>query len=200
MDIKTRSILFAQILDANSGYFPIADIEKRGIDRIYAYDWLAEQTGIQKLTKGLYARKDIELDPFYVLAYGHKNIVFSHTSALCLNGLISDIPLQQCVTVITGYNVKEINHKCRVFQTKPELHQMGTEEIWTKWNHKVHVYNKEKTICDMIRREKYFGDDLLRDALKNFFSDPKRDIERLIFYGEKLKIKQKLYPYIKMMN
>ena len=43
----------------------------------------------------------------------------------------------------------------------------------------IKIYNKEKTICDMFRYRKTFGEDIALEGLKNYLGARKANIQNL---------------------
>lgn len=55
-----------------------------------------------------------------------------------------------------------------------------------------YVYNKERTICDCIRRRSLISDECYRRAMQMYAADPDKDLERLLLYAKVLHIEKKV--------
>ena len=194
------SIMFDQMMVANAGYFRISEVIASGIDRIHAYEWLSIRTDIEKAAKGLYVKKNIQKDLFYILSYAHKNVIFSHRSALYLNK-ISDVPvLKPDVTVKARYNVSSINKSCNVFQADEKYLDIGKIAVLSPSMHKVNCYDPERTVCDIIRKKSKMGSDVLKRTIRSYFELDSKDIKKLFEYAEIFGIKDKVLSYSEILN
>jgi hypothetical protein len=63
----------------------------------------------------------------------------------------------------------------------------------------IRIYNKEKTICDMFRYRKTFGEDIALEGLKNYLSSKKANIHLLQKYAQICGVSTIINPYIKAM-
>lgn len=60
----------------------------------------------------------------------------------------------------------------------------------------VRVYDRNRTICDILRYEKKLGDETFKSAIKRYVDDPKKNVRKLFEYAEKLNIVNKVQTYI----
>ncbi len=201
MDKKTQyAMMFDSMMEANAGYFRISEVISAGIDRIHAYEWLATRVDIEKVAKGLYVRKSIVRDPFYILSYGHKNIIFSHRSALYLNKMTDNPILKPDVTVRAKYNVSVINKSCNVFQVDEKYLHVGKITVPSPSGHMVNTYNPERTLCDIVRKKTKMGANTLRDTVLSYFSTENRDTKLLFEYAELFGIKDRILAYCEVLS
>jgi len=62
----------------------------------------------------------------YMLQCRYKQAIFSHDSALFLHDLTDRVPLQNTVTVKSGYNTENIKKSgAKVYMVKKELYEFG---------------------------------------------------------------------------
>ena len=60
----------------------------------------------------------------------------------------------------------------------------------------IRIYNKEKTVADCFKFRNKIGLDIAIEALKDYLREPRRDIEKLIYYARICRVEKILRPYI----
>jgi len=60
------------------------------------------------------------------------------------------------------------------------------------------VYNRERTICDFMKRWDEVGKDTVLESIRNYMAGP-RDIQKLYECAEKLRIRHLIHPYIEAL-
>jgi predicted transcriptional regulator of viral defense system len=60
----------------------------------------------------------------------------------------------------------------------------------------VRIYNKERTICDCLRYKGKMDTETFNKAIQSFIEDPQKSIPRLMEYGKKLRVVQKVKTMI----
>lgn len=60
----------------------------------------------------------------------------------------------------------------------------------------VRIYDRERTICDVLRYEKKLEREVFRNAIQRYLKDPQKNIRTLLEYGEKFNIRNKVQTYI----
>ncbi|WP_434749652.1 type IV toxin-antitoxin system AbiEi family antitoxin domain-containing protein [Paenibacillus amylolyticus] len=63
----------------------------------------------------------------------------------------------------------------------------------------VKIYDREKTICDMVRYREKIGIDLMKEGLRNYLQSPSKNITRLVSYADKLRIRTVLQKYLEVL-
>lgn len=88
----------------------------------------------------------------YVLQARSGKAVFSHETALYLHDLTDRDPLQYTLTLPSGYNATKFKNKgVYVHFIKSDLLNLGVGDGKTPFGRTIRVYNKERTICDIVR-------------------------------------------------
>lgn len=78
------------------------------------------------------------------------------------------------MTVPQGTNVSRIKRTyptTRFHYVQPDIWSLGITDITTPQGYRVKVYNKERTICDIIKNRKSIDTQIYTQAIKEFFSD-----------------------------
>lgn len=62
------------------------------------------------------------------------------------------------------------------------------------------IFEREKTICDSLRRRAVVGQDVVIEALRNYLRSPKiRNIDRLIDTARRCRVEKRIRPYIEAL-
>jgi predicted transcriptional regulator of viral defense system len=61
---------------------------------------------------------------------------------------------------------------------------------------KIKIYDRERTICDVLRYEAKLEEEVFINAIKNYIKDPKKNVRNLFEYAEIFNIKNKVQTYI----
>ncbi|OPH51301.1 Abortive infection protein AbiEi [Paenibacillus ferrarius] len=63
----------------------------------------------------------------------------------------------------------------------------------------VRIYDREKTICDIVRYREKVGIDIMKEGLRNYLHSPEKNITKLVAYAEHLRIKTVLQKYLEVL-
>lgn len=63
----------------------------------------------------------------------------------------------------------------------------------------VKIYNREKTICDIVRYREKMGIDLMKEGLRNYLKSPYKNITKLVSYADQLRIRTVLQKYLEVL-
>ena len=91
------------------------------------------------------------------------------------------------------YNISYM--KIKPYFIKEEYREIGINNILID-NVKVKIYDKNKTICDVLRYENKVDNEVFTNAIKNYIKDDKKDIRTLMQYGDILNVSNKIQKYI----
>ncbi len=115
----------------NNGILKTSDAVKLGITKPYFLDYV-RNNGYKMLSRGVYLAPDSWEDGMFALQ--------------------SRYPLRYEVTVPHGYNSTKLKQQnVSVFSVKPEWYSVGVIECKTPMGNNVHVYNAERTLCDIFK-------------------------------------------------
>ena len=115
----------------------------------------ASETGrIDRISRGIYCTPDVFEDDFLVIGARWRKCIFSHNSALYLNGLSDRLPVVQSVTVPRGYNPVRLIEEfpgSQIHWVRPDIYELGATNIMSPSGNRVRCYNSERSIADLIR-------------------------------------------------
>jgi predicted transcriptional regulator of viral defense system len=155
---------------------------------------------LERIGHGIYTLPDSVIDDMYLLMLHSNKIIFSHDSALFLNGLSERTPFKHTVTIPSDSALpKSIKDECICFYIKPELHRLGMIEKTTTFRNIVRCYNKERTVCDLLRSRNRSDEETVIAAIKNYAASVDRDLNELSSYAERLKVGKELKKYMEVL-
>ena len=191
--------LIDRLVEAGNGYLCASVVREHDISK-YTLTKYLKTRGMARTAHGVYATVDAWPDNYFLLAVRNRRIVFSHESALYLHGLMEREPAATTVTVPEGYNSTHINRQgIRVIHSKPEWYALGITNVKTAYGHEVPVYDRERTICDMIRCRKDAEVQTFRTAMREYMSGEKKKLGNLMRYAKELGIEENVRIYTEVM-
>lgn len=157
----------------------------------------AASRGLEKASAGVFLDPDELADPFAVLQARFPKAVFSHGAALYLHDMSEHEPIPLTVTVPSSYNATALRAEdVAVAYVKPEWHGLGVCEVVTPEQNVVRVYDKERTICDIVRRRSHMESAAFNYAIRSYVASDDKSLSRLGVYAQTLGIEDKLFDAI----
>ena len=175
-----------------NGYLTTKDVTDNNIPRTYLTK-LIKENKIERVSRGVYIKKNVLLDEFVILQNKRKYAIYSNTTALYLHGLSNRIPIRYDITVKSGYKgslQKEKN--VNLFYTKKELLELGVIDYKLDSGNVIKVYDLDKTICDIIRNKKKIDAEIFNKAIREYFYSKKKNTLKLYEYAKKMNIYNKV--------
>lgn len=155
---------------------------------------------LERCRHGIYTLPNTVHDDMYTLMLRSGKIVFSHDTALFLNGLSSRTPFLYTVTIPSNTALpNSLKAECVSFYVKPELHDIGIIEKSTAFGNIVRCYNMERTICDFLRCRNRCGEETVIRAIQNYAVYDKKDLKRLSVYAKQFRVAKELIKYLGML-
>lgn len=180
------------ILDRNGGVLAASDATDADIPKKALYRFIQENE-LEKASHGVYVSPDEIPDELYLLQHRYPKIVFSHQTALWLHDLAEREPLPISLTVDSGYNAGSLSDQgVKIYYVKPDWYDTGLCEVKSPGGHSVKAYDKERTICDMIRRRKTTDPAAYRYALRHYAGSPDKNLLNLSEYAQKMGIERQV--------
>ena len=137
--------------------------------------------------------EDAWKDDYFLLYARNNKIVFSHESALYLYTLMDREPSITTVTVPKNYNSTHIGKQgIRVIHTKPEWYGMGVTHVQTSFGHEVPVYDRERTLCDIIRARREVEIQTFQTAVREYMSFSGKNLGNLMRYAKALGVEDEV--------
>ncbi|MCP1101390.1 putative transcriptional regulator of viral defense system [Aequitasia blattaphilus] len=155
---------------------------------------------LDRCQHGLYTLPDSVHDDMYTLSLRSDKIVFSHDTALFLNGLSDRTPFFHSVTIPSNMSLSpSIKDECSCYYIKSELYQVGLIQKKTTFGNVVKCYNSERTICDMLRSRSRLDEENVISAVKNFANFRDKDLNLLTVYSKQFQVSKALKKYMEVL-
>lgn len=175
-----------------NGYLTTKDVTDNNIPRTYLTK-LIKENKIERVSRGVYIKKNVLVDEFVVLQSKSKYAIYSNTTALYLHGFSNRIPIRYDITIKSGYKgslQKEEN--VNLFYTKNELLDLGVINYKLDSGNIIRVYDLDKTICDIIKNKKKIDAEIFNKAIREYFYSKKKNTLKLYEYAKKMNIYNKV--------
>lgn len=155
---------------------------------------------LERSRHGVYSLPDAVNDDMYALMLRSSKIIFSHDTALFLNGLSERTPFRHTVTIPSDSALPaSMKGECNCFYIKPELHRLGMIEKKTTFGNNVRCYNMERTICDFLRSRNRCDEETLISAVKNYAVSKDKNLSVLSDYAKRLRVGKALKHYLEVL-
>ncbi len=155
---------------------------------------------LERSSHGVYILPDTVNDDMYTLMLHSAKIIFSHDTALFLNGLSERTPFRHSVTISSDSALPaSIKDDCNCFYIKPELHGLGKIEKKTTFGNTVRCYNIERTICDFLRSRNRCDEEMVISAVKNYAAFKEKKMNLLADYARHLRVEKVLKRYMEVL-
>lgn len=186
-----------EIVEKNKGILYVKDLEKYNIHRQY----LKELEGIgylRKVARGLYVKKDREVNEFFIMGQRYESGIYSHNTALYFYNLTDRTPLKLDMTFPSNIRIK--NDIIRSHYIKDENYLLGLTNMELKDGTSIKIYNLERTICDIIRDKNKIDPQIFNTAMKGYSKINNKNFHLLSKYAKELKIQNKLQQYMEVLD
>lgn len=176
------------------------------VSRIYSYSELnslgyssnaltdlIRSNKMTRVQRGFYALKKDTDDLFNVIQLFPEGIICLE-SALYYYGYLKEIPNVQTIAVHKSHNRYKYSHSnlaLKAYFRDDKYIDLGVIE-GTYQGLNCLVYDKERTLCDCIRRSSLLTEEVYKKAIKEYINDSDKDLERLRKYAKELRITDKI--------
>lgn len=188
-----------EVLKANNNMVTTSQVIEKGYSRAVLTKYVKEGL-LKRYRQGTYMLPEAIHDDMYTLMLRSENIIFSHGTALFLNGFSERMPFIHSVTIPSDRVLPaSLKDECICYYIKPELHGMGL--IWkeTTFGNMVRCYDAERTICDLLRSRNRCDEETVISAMKNYVEYKEKDLNRLANYAEQFRIRKVLKRYMEVL-
>lgn len=91
-------------------------------------------------------------DMLKVYQMENKKLIYSHETAAYLHDLTDRFPRKFSATTESGYHLRKKDN-LNLYYIKKELFELGIEEVKDMSGNLIKTYDKERTVCDIIRNK-----------------------------------------------
>ena len=188
-----------KIMKNNGGYITSKELDSNNIDR-YFLTKLMDRKQINRISRGYYGLVNYSTDEYYKTISMSEKAIFSMNTALYLHNLSDRAPLVFDVTVPYYYGGSlRKNKNVNLHFVKDSVLNLGKIEIISPFGMKIKVYDKERTICDIVKNRNNMDMEIFSKALKNYVKSSNKNLRKLMKYAKELKIEKKMKEYMEMI-
>ena len=182
-----------RLLDENNGVLIASEAIESGIPRNAVYDFVRER-GLEKASPGIFVDAGVFPDEFYLLQARYPKVVFSHETALYLHDMAEREPVPIALTVESGYHSTSLRDQgVKIYYVKPEWYSIGISEAESPGGHVVRTYDRERTVCDIVRRKSSVDVTEFNYALKTYASSKDKNLARLSEYARIMNMESRIW-------
>ncbi len=196
---KNHEQLILDIARSQSGTLLTSDLTEQNIPRSYLHKLVSEGV-LDKVSRGVYVMTDAIEDVMFYLQRKYPQIIYSHETALFIHGLTDRTPAVYTATVPSGYKaVQNLSENCKLYYMKRAYHDLGQIEGETSFGNTIRLYDRERTICDLIRNRNTIDTHIRTEALKKFVVSPSANFMLLSDYARNLRVETPLHQYLEVL-
>jgi predicted transcriptional regulator of viral defense system len=188
-----------KLIDCNNGLILTQDVESVGIPRHYLTIFIRENK-LERVSRGVYLTPDAFDDEMYSIQARNQRAIFSHETALFLHDLTDRDPIAWSVTVPFGYNASHLKDEgIKIHTVKKSHHQMGVRDLKIMFGRPIKAYDKERTICDIVRNRYKIDTAILNEAIKRYLGSKDKNIPLMMRYAKELDVQNILRNYVEIL-
>lgn len=196
MKVTKHTETLERLLDEGDGVITASDALKAGVPKSSFYRFVSSR-GLERQSQGIYLSADALPDEFALLQARYPKIVFSHDTALFLHGMSEREPIPLSASVESGYNSPSLKGQgVRIHYVRPEWHGLGVCEVKTPDGNAVRAYDKERTVCDLIRKSASADVTEFNQAMRAWARSKDRNLARLSEYARKMNMESRVWDAI----
>lgn len=191
--------ILKNISSKNNGLILTKNAIDNGVSRA-TLSQLCKKGKIERLTMGQYVLSDELNDEMLSLSVRSEFIIFSHESALFLNGISERTPFEHTVTIPSSKTLsRSLSELCKIYYVKEELHNLGKIRLKTPMGNEVWSYDMDRTICDIVRSRGRIADETFLSSLKQYAANSHKKLANLSLYATKMGVLQQVRKYLEVL-
>ena len=193
IDIKKLNQKFQN----NGGIMKTSELNSMGLSSRQIKKLLEDQV-ITKIKRGYYILSNTMPQEEVIITRMFPEAIIYLESALMYYNYTDRVPDAWQITVKKHSNPNKYNISylpIKPFFIKEKYRKIGINSI-TIDNVTVKIYDREKTICDILRYENKLDNEIFTNAIKNYLQDKNKNIRTLMEYAKILKVDKKAQKYI----
>lgn len=184
------------ILHNNEGIITAAEATAAGVPKEAFYRYV-QQRDLEKQSHGIYLTRDSFPDEFLLLQMRFPKAIFSYDSASFLHNMSEREPVPLSVTVESSYNSQLLREQgVQIHYVVPKWYDLGICEVRTPEGNIVKAYNKERTVCDLIRKRSSTDITEFNYAMRAYIASRDKDLGRLSDYVRMIGIESQVWNVI----
>jgi len=190
------------VLEKQNGLARTRDFLNAGISPYYVKK-LESMGEIVRVKQGVYRHSNQLIEPLDEIIEVSKLVpkgVICLLSALSYYELTTYNPWQYQIAIHRGGKKPKLPEypPIKIIYLADAQFKIGMDEVHID-GAAVKIYDREKTICDIVRYREKIGIDLMKEGLRNYLKSPEKNITKLVSYADKLRIRTVLQKYLEVL-
>ena len=195
MDNKEEKLM--QLSEKYNGHFTTKILNDNGFSK-YDISKLLKEGSLERVMRGKYIYSNALNDEFALLQMNNTKFIYSNETAIYLHNMTGRYPDPFTVTTTHGYHLR--NKDLSIYYVKEEIFLLGMVELESPSGAKIKVYDKERTICDIIKNKKKIELQVYIEGIQNYFNSGKPNLKKLSAYAKELGIKEKVWDVVMLFT
>lgn len=181
----------------NGGVLRTLELKNLGISSRQINN-LIEDGIISKIKNGFYESTEHPPKEEVIIARLFPNAVFFLESALMHYEYTDRIPSAWQIAVDRRSRSSQYKINYPIIETyylEPRFINIGVDIIHVD-GVDIRIYDRDRTICDLLRYEKKLEEEIFTNAIKRYLKDSKKNVRRLFEYAGEFNINNKVQTYV----
>ncbi len=190
-----------KLFKEHNGLMDSASLRKKGIS-YYQLNKLEKMGVITKIKRGLYALADVKKELHDMV----EAALYVPRGVICLYSALAHHELSTFTPDEYNFAISRKERKpalpvyppIRLHYFDDDTFEIGIEQFDIN-GYSVKVYDLERTICDVVKFRNKLDANVVKESLKQYFTNRKVNYNRLMQYAEKLRVKSILNSYFEVL-
>ena len=188
--------IFKNYIENNSGIILASDLKKLNIHKQYL-KLLCDEGYVERKEKGVYVKKEKNVNDFFLIQQRYKTGIFSHNTALYFYHLTDRTPLKYDMTFKN--NIRVNDEIIEPHYIKQDKYELGIIELELQDKTTIKVYNLERTIIDILRDRNKIDLQIFNTAMKEYMKRKDKNLIKLSKYAKEFKMEKILKKYMEIL-
>ena len=181
-------------IENNNGIVLASDLKKLNIHKQYL-KLLCDEGYVER--KGVYVKKEKNVNDFFLIQQRYKTGIFSHNTALYFYHLTDRTPVKYDMTFKN--NIRVTDEIIEPHYIKQDKYELGIIELELQDKTTIKVYNLERTIIDILRDRNKIDLQIFNTAMKEYIKRKDKNLIKLSKYAKEFKMEKILKKYMEVL-
>ena len=189
-----------EYLKTQGGVIRTSEFQKAGFHNSYLSE-LTEEGYLVRLKAGLYIAAETQtVSGFYEIQLALPNAVICLASALSFYEMSTYEPSSVHIALPRNERILPPDFPpIRRFSFGNARYELGVKREQIE-DHSIQIYDREKTICDVISYRRVLGQDITNEAVRNYLSTPGSNMDLLLEYSRLLRVEGPVEQHLRLMT
>lgn len=189
-----------EYLKTQGGVIRTSEFQKAGFHNSYLSE-LTEEGNLVRLKAGLYIAAETQtVSGFYEIQLALPNAVICLASALTFYEMSTYEPSSVHIALPRNERILPPDFPpIRRFSFGNARYELGVKREQIE-GHSIQIYDREKTICDVISYRRVLGQDITNEAVRNYLSTPGSNMDLLLEYSRLLRVEGPVEQHLRLMT